>query len=77
MGTRHPVERVDTRGRVQKSSERVVSSGYQSNEVSIGRMKMVEKLRVEIKKLDKTIRKYDGRFDITSVVKRREKNKNN
>ena len=34
---------------------------------------MVEKLRADIKKLDKTIRKYDGRFDITSVVKRREK----
>ena len=34
---------------------------------------MVEKLRADIKKLDKAIRKYDGRFDITSVVKRREK----
>lgn len=39
----------------------------------IGREEMVDKLRADIKKLDKTIRKYDGRFDITSVVKRREK----
>lgn len=34
---------------------------------------MVEKLRKEIAKLDKTIRKYDGDFDISSVVIRREK----
>lgn len=34
---------------------------------------MVEKLRADITKLDKVVRKYDGRFDITSVVKKREK----
>jgi len=34
---------------------------------------MIEKLRADIKKLDKAIKRYDGKFDITSVVKRREK----
>jgi len=34
---------------------------------------MVEKLRKEIAKLDKAIKKYDGCFDISSVVVKREK----
>ncbi len=34
---------------------------------------MIEKLRADIKKLDKAIRKYDGAFDISSVVMKREK----
>lgn len=34
---------------------------------------MVEKLRREIAKLDKAIKKYDGAFDISSVVMKREK----
>ncbi len=34
---------------------------------------MVEKLRKEIAKLDKAIKKYDGEFDISSVVMKREK----
>ena len=34
---------------------------------------MVDKLRREIALLDKAIKKYDGVFDITSVVRRREK----
>jgi len=33
---------------------------------------MVEKIRREIAKLDRAIKKYDGAFDITSVIKRRE-----
>ncbi len=36
---------------------------------------MVEKLRADIKKLDKAIKKYDGAFDISSVVKKREMKK--
>lgn len=33
---------------------------------------MVEKLRREIAKLDRAIKKYDGCFDISSVVVKRE-----
>lgn len=34
---------------------------------------MIEKLRKEIAKLDKAIKRYEGCFDISSVIVRREK----
>lgn len=59
---------------VQRSDSANEGSVSKIDEISIRENEeMVEKLRKEIAKLDKAIKKYDGCFDISSVVVKREK----